>query len=534
VRHLTGYFLTMSLGGVLGGAFNALLAPVLFPGAWEYPIAIAVGCLLIPVLDPGTGPGWWTRLAGRLPARAWDVLVPGLFLAAVVWWFGHAAKLTGVSGWTAADWLLTGLTRAGLAPPYRLFGNPVGTAEMVTNLTVYALPCVVCFLFVDRPVRFGLCVAAILGVWTFRQEDRANTLAADRSYFGILRVEAEDQGLKGFEFTEVGGDDTAYVYRQELSFRKLSHGTTLHGMQAAESFTRHLYDDLPAFGAMSGWDVLLTVGATKAWDFRQEPLTYYARTGPVGHMVQRFREAFPPTTPMAMVGLGTGTVACYARPGQPLTFYEIDPSVVRLVEGDQHFSYVTDARRRGATVEFVLGDARVKLEEQADRKFGLLLVDAFSSDSIPVHLLTKQAVELYRDRLLRGGLLGLHISNRYIDLEPVCGRLAAECGMACRVFNDEDESVPGKSRSSWVVLARTEADLGDALTGVESDTRFGALGGGYGWYRFNHPWRPVKYVDQVPPWTDDYSDVLRVLKVDEIRWLRRKLGLPVIDYEKDR
>ena len=401
---------------------------------------------------------------------------------------------------------------------------------MVTTLTVYALPCVVCFLFVDRPLRFGLCVAAILGVWQYRQEDREDTLAATRSYFGILRVEKENRDERIFYYQPneaVGEDQPHYRFDQEINFRKLSHGTTLHGMQAAKTFRYPLLDDLPVLGAAGPWDALLTLGAQTAWDYRQEPLTYYHRTGPVGHMVHRFRAVHPPTTPMAMIGLGTGSAACYAQPGQTLTFYEIDRSVVNLVEGDKYFSYVSDAKKRGATVEIVMGDARVKLEEQTDRKYGLLLVDAFSSDSIPVHLLTKQALDLYKDRLLPGGILGLHISNRYIDLEPVCGRLAKECGLACRVFSDDDEAAPGKTRSSWVALARTEADLGDELTGDESDTRFAAVAGGYGWYKFNHPWRPVQRADEVPVWTDDYSDVLRVMKIEEIQAARRFLGLPV-------
>jgi hypothetical protein len=525
VRYLTNFYLLMSLGGVLGGVFNGLLAPVLFPGAWEYPIAIAAGCFLIPVLDP-PGPG-----RRRLPGWLLDLLVPLAFLAAVVWWFGFAGRWATVDGYWVADKLKAALQSAGVSLPFKLNGRFVGSWEMVRLLTVYALPCVVCFLFVDRPVRFGLCVAAILGVWTYRQEDRSNTEAAARSYFGILRVEREEKDERVFFFQEngkLGENEPTYVYEQALNFRKLSHGTTLHGMQASKAFTYRLWDDVPVLGAFSPWDVLLTLGAQGRYDYRQEPLTYYHRTGPVGHMVRRFRALHPDgTAPMAMVGLGTGTVACYAQPGQKLTFYEIDPTVVKLVEGDEHFSYIADARKRGATVEFVLGDARVKLEEHTDRKYALLLVDAFSSDAIPVHLLTKQAVDLYKSRLSERGILGLHISNRHIDLEPVCGRLAKECGLVCRVFSDEAEGIPGKTASSWVVLARSEADLGDELTGPDSDTRFGALGGGYAWQRYNHPWREVQGADEVPAWTDDYSDVLRVMKIEEIRKLRRLLGLPV-------
>ena len=182
---------------------------------------------------------------------------------------------------------------------------------------------------------------------------------------------------------------------------------------------------------------------------------------------------------VAMVGLGSGSAAAYALPGQTMTFYEIDPTVIEMVEvprvmnpkevaeGKQPqmgpFTYLADARKRGATIELVLGDARLKLEEHTDRKYALLLVDAFSSDSIPVHLLTREALLLYKDRLTEHGLLALHISNRYIDLEPVVAVLAEQTGLVARVFSDNDQSPPGKTRSSWVVLAKNKADLGDEI-----------------------------------------------------------------------
>jgi hypothetical protein len=176
----------------------------------------------------------------------------------------------------------------------------------------------------------------------------------------------------------------------------------------------------------------------------------------------------------------------------------------------------------------------LKLEEHTDRRYGLLLVDAFSSDSIPIHLLTREALELYKNRLTEHGLLALHISNRYIDLEPVVGQLAKETGLIARVFRDDDQTPPGKARSAWVVLAKTEADLGDEVMGVEADSRYGAVAGGLGYDIFDNPqrdffvfpWKKLHMLKNLRPWTDDYSDVLAVMQMKEIQRIRRFFGLP--------
>ena len=260
-----------------------------------------------------------------------------------------------------------------------------------------------------------------------------------------------------------------------------------------------------------------------------------------------------------MVGLGSGSAAAYALPGQTMTFYEIDPAVIKLVEVPRvmnpkevaegspplmgPFTFIADARKRGATIDFELGDARLKLEEKTDARYGLLLIDAFSSDSIPVHLLTLEALELYKNRLAPRGLLAIHISNRYIDLEPVVEQLARETKLVARIFSDEDEAAPGKTRSSWVVLANSFEELGVELYGDDvraadgtvqrygSDTMYAAVAGAPGWRYFSHHWKPLKRFEALRPWTDDFSDVLAVMRLKEIKWIRRTLGLPVLGEE---
>jgi hypothetical protein len=231
----------------------------------------------------------------------------------------------------------------------------------------------------------------------------------------------------------------------------------------------------------------------------------------------RVMRAKDPKAHFGMVGLGTGSVSCYALPGQRLTYYEIDPSVKKLVyDTREYFTYVQDALDRGAELDIVMGDARLKLEEQPDRRYQLLMVDAFSSDSIPVHLLTKEAVALYMNRITDDGVVGLHISNKFVRLEPVVAKIAEELGLVARVFSDGAEGPVGKTASSWVAVARKEEHLG-AITQKEGE---GALA---------EDWKPLQTHPAVSAWTDDYSDVLSVMMIKEIQRARRSLGLPVVE-----
>lgn len=667
VSHLTAYFVWMSVGGMLGGMFNGLIAPVVFTYAYEYPVTIVIACGMVPVFATQSG-----RIAGRLfpdmsgprgdvaewAATAGTAL--GIFLVSLAfcyvvigslfdtkWWFLVALVPAWVVMWqwkvlrtreypetdNPEELPLAKLSRTAKKTDYRialdvavpvtlgllfwmltlweeggyqqgssyakwvksLSSNlPILTEQVAGALLIYAIPVMACFFFVDRPVRFALCVAAILGIHYYRESKNESIVYTDRSFFGILKVES-----RGY-------------------FTRLVHGTTLHGTQINEYYIVRADAPIP-FGSFSPWDVLALEGALAKWDPRQEPLTYYHRTGPVGAMFYQIRTKAiaegrdPAKDDVAMVGLGTGSAACYALKGQHLTFYEIDPAVVKIVEKPWMvmnkeeaangapevlgpITYVQGARDRGATISFRMGDARLKLRDDVDRKYRLLLVDAFSSDAIPVHLLTKEAVEMYMDRLAPNGLLALHISNKYVRLEPVVAGIAKELKLASRVWNDDSESRPGKTASSWCVLARTEADLGDlGKSAVEQAKSFGTrneplvyLLNKYGpdknameailaeWggpegernkltpslmsvregpqaailyqyairlrdagrtgseatlgklteYVFGQMFHPLRVLDQVPLWTDDYSDVLRVIMIKEVQKVRKMFGLP--------
>jgi spermidine synthase len=217
----------------------------------------------------------------------------------------------------------------------------------------------------------------------------------------------------------------------------------------------------------------------------REPLSYYHRTGPIG---QLFAELSGPEAKqeIAVIGLGTGTLASYGEPGHSFLFFEIDPDVAKVAR--TYFTYLENCRAQWG---IVLGDARLQLNQAKPGQFDLIVVDAFNSDAIPVHLLTREALELYLQKLSVNGIVALHISNRYLNLEPVLGNLADALGLAGLFQFDRDVArKPGKSASQWVLLARGKEDLGN----LAHDRR----------------WRPLERRPPLGVWTDDYSNVLRV------------------------
>src|SRR6185312_10394904 len=191
---------------------------------------------------------------------------------------------------------------------------------------------------------------------------------------------------------------------------------------------------------------------------RDEPLTYYSRGGPIGD-VMRVLAGDARRRRVGLVGLGVGTLAAYTAPGEHWTFFEIDPAVVEVARGSGLFTYLADAQ---GTVDVVLGDGRLSLAAAPDGSFGLLVLDAFSSDAVPAHLLTREALALYARKLAPGGLLAFHLSNQYLSLVPVvAGAAAGEGLIGIRRFGGVSaaEIDGGICASAWVVLARAARDL---------------------------------------------------------------------------
>jgi SAM-dependent methyltransferase len=308
---------------------------------------------------------------------------------------------------------------------------------------MYGVPILICYSYVARPLRFGLAVGAFLVASAQCEKlEESKVIKQERSFFGVLKVQ-DDSDSEG-------------------EYHKLVHGTTLHGKQYLD----------PAL--------------------RREPLTYYHRTGPIGDIFRVF-EGPQAKKDMAFIGLGSGTLACYGDEGKRLTFYDIDQAVVKIAENPEYFTYYQDCKDRGTDVHVVLGDARLRLEDATDDQYDLMVIDAFSSDAIPIHLITREAIQLYFQKLQKNGLLAVHISNRYLDLQPVLGNLAKDLKLVgrCRYDSDEEKH-PGKASSEWVILARQEEDLG-ALAKEEN-------------------WKPIRTNPEVGVWTDDYSNLLRVLE----------------------
>jgi hypothetical protein len=300
------------------------------------------------------------------------------------------------------------------------------------------MPALLCYFLSSRPFRFSIAVAALLASGQFRPGDNGEVLMAERSFFGVHRFSVEQNG----------------------AFKALVHGRTLHGRQSTD----------PAK--------------------RGEPLAYYHRTGPAGQLIGLF--ASNPATRVAAVGLGAGSVAAYALPGQPWTFFEIDPLVLELASDVECFTYLADSN---GSVRTVLGDARLTLARETADSFGLIILDAYSSDAIPVHLVTREAFALYLEKLAPGGALAFHISNLHLDLEPVFADLARDAGLVALTRDDTAltaaEQAEGKSPSVWMVMARSQQDLA-ALAG---DVR----------------WQPSREGGR-PAWTDDHSSLLRVIR----------------------
>jgi len=245
------------------------------------------------------------------------------------------------------------------------------------------------------------------------------------------------------------------------SFHLLIHGKILHGRQSLD----------PAR--------------------RREPLTYYHRTGPIGQVLAQYGQA--PQERIAVVGLGAGTLACYAQRGQSWTYYEIDPVVLKIARDERFFTFLRDSP---GDIRVVLGDARLSLVSAPPQNFDLLIMDAFSSDAIPVHLVTREALALYLRKLAPHGILAFHISNLHLDLEPVFAALAHDAGLASLIRDYTEvspaERAAGKSPSIWLVMTREADDL----AALARDRR----------------WQLPRRREGQTVWTDDHSSLLSAFR----------------------
>ena len=708
-KHLTNFYLLMSLGGMLGGLFNALVAPIVFTFTSEYPITLVAACFLLPNLFPDRKIGSWTypldvilpaaifficcmmqangdRLGeyvyvhgkeivaglvlfsipaaiaiGLLEKEFIDRVVLGVLLGASLvlyavvgpfmewmqtWkWPDFLANFARLLPSTAWRWMAVAAPVGAYAWYWKRYGSKeaflhkmgVGYGALaacfaimliltgmiardmltdmaaklnigqrtVTQIAIYGIPAMVCYFFVERPVRFGAAVAA-LWLATFYTEYKAGSDAFhDRSFFGRLKIETDtrwkllpaDLFPKGIEqdsdhyeietqespkftttyFTLRGEKIPIYlkrttkteeveksIYLIRRDHTTLVHGTTTHGLQETQLLRLDIARGLLSLGAPNVIGAAMTVesGAGQALMFPgRDPTTYYHRTGPVGSMFNAFtarnRTRENPNTAVACVGLGTGSLSSYGTPRQKMVFFEIDTHVRSLVEPTRFFTYIDSAKKQGVDLEFAMGDARISLERM-DRKFGFMLVDAFSSDAIPAHLLTKEAFQLYFQRLEEDGLLAVHISNRYLDLEPVVERLCRELNLEARVMHgsgdsrdaanasrginrtdyDEDYWSNFKYAATWIAIAKSKETLGlidqdanawlaendELIRGEERERRKiftqSERDDSVKKRRANtkERWLLLRPDDKVGLWTDDYSPIIPILRGEWRFW----------------
>ena len=426
VEQLTEFYLMMSIGGVVGGAFNSLLAPVLFNSILEYPIVLIAASLALPA---------WREIADgqnstdRSPAPSW--------LSIEKIWAVPVALLVLLSGVWAFEYSLLKLFR----PLVMLLG--------------FAVPAAVCILLARSPRRFVPCYALLLLGYPFIHVNHDVTLK-QRGFFGVN------------EIATVG------------EFRTLINGRTQHGMQRIEETENPL------------------------------PLSYYHPDGPVGDLFRQFGDQ---QNRIGVVGLGVGTIAAYGQANQQLDFYEIDPIVYQMASDENYFSYLSSAR---SDVEVILGDARVQLDarrkrmsrltnvawrpnsnetQTKNRLYGMMILDAFGSDSVPIHLLTEEAVELYLDSLDENGLLAIHISSKFMNFIPVGAALSQHFGLHSAVRTDaqltQADRQSGRSASRYMIFSRDK----------ETIDRFLDLENG---------WQPLKS-DRPVHWTDEHANILDVM-----------------------
>ena len=209
-----------------------------------------------------------------------------------------------------------------------------------------------------------------------------------------------------------------------------------------------------------------------------------------------------PLTNVAAVGLGVGTIACYFDTGQNLTFFEIDPLVERIASDRKLFTYLSDC---GGNARIEIGDGRLGLAAAPDGHFDLIILDAFTSDAIPVHLLTREALQIYLAKLSPTGVLLVHISNKYVELAPVLGAAASNLGLTALEYMYSPtprELDRGGYASDWIVMAEKPDSLAEIRT--------------------NSGWQPLRPGGRDALWSDDYSNVFRALKWDQLLWGRRR------------
>lgn len=292
--------------------------------------------------------------------------------------------------------------------------------------------------FRQRPMRFALGVGAVMLASVYFGGETGRTIHVARNFFGTIRVTNDS----------------------EKRVNSFYSGNTVHGRQSVDPSRQC------------------------------EPLSYHHENGPLGQVMAVYN-AYPANSHVGVVGLGVGAMAAYSKPGQQWTFYEINPDVIDTARNSKYFTYLQNCMT--GTMSVVEGDARLSLQNVPEGYFGLLVLDAFSSDAIPVHLITQQALDLYLSKLASGGILVFHASSRSLNLTPILADLAESRNLLCIGFDDlKPSSIEGMDPSQWVVMARAAPEIS--------------------YLSINSQWKQLKGRRGTRVWSDDFSNIFRAIK----------------------
>jgi hypothetical protein len=409
-KYLTGFYVALSFGGMVGGLFAGLLAPFAFSWVAEYPILLALAALCRP-------PGGRERLP-RWSAWYWP------FLAVIA----LALIAPSYADGTFMTWL----------DVHRVW--VIGAVGVLSALMALGLNA-------ERRKIFATVVVALVLIRVYPADDgRVETV---RSFFGVHKIVVTPRG----------------------QYHVLMHGTTIHGAQKFQND-----DGSPVTG-------------------RPEPITYYHQSGGIGQAVTALRERKSGPLRVAVIGLGAGTLTCASQPGESWKFFEIDQTMVDTARDPKYFSYIKNCE---PDLKPVIGDARLTFAREPDGIYDLIIVDAYSSDAIPIHLATEQAMAIYKDKLAPHGSVLMHVSNRHLELASVVVGIAGANDLKSWVYNeDSNRDNEYIFATEVVVSAREEEDIGSLATSEQ--------------------WAMTEADEKQRVWTDDYSNVLGAV----MRRLRR-------------
>ena len=402
--HLTLFYLAMSLGGVLGGIFNTVIAPLIFDKYVEYPLMAVFACLMLPMVQFANQGVFFQRLQHGITSL---IFLFGLVVGVLLVAFNYLPY----------EWVRERISKL---PPGGFFREQI----------------------LDR------------------LPEKRNVLYEERNFFGSFQI--------------VGNLES-----DGALYHKFLHGTTNHGMQIYEPIAR-----------------------------RRDTVTYFHKKGAIGQLFETMREkAEAKKRPLnvGVLGVGTGTLAAYMESGWSLDLFEIDPAVVEVAtKREDLFTFIPDAIKRGVKIDIQLGDGRRKLSQSPDGKYDLLFMDAFTSDAVPVHLLTKEAFEIYKSKLTPDGIVVINIANRYLNFEPVLGNMAEAMGMKAMIQGGFEHAEEVKYGTNWVVMAPSMEAFGSLPKKETTLDR-----GDESW---TEKWVPLDPDSAHGVWTDNYSNLPGILK----------------------